>query len=269
VAATAVAVLAGTGVAASAQRPEPTSPPVITGTPNEGGTLLGHVGTWKNGVREFHLFWRRCNRQGGGCVNVDRQRRFYRVTAADVGHRMRFAVEAVNNDGRTAAVSDATDVVGPPTGSNPPPSPSPPPPPPPPGSTGRGCPSGGGTANVSEISAPARLILDGQQSNPSVVTRGTGELVLRYHVSDTCGHNVQGALVYSTAVPFNQWSIPGEVQTGSDGWAEVRMHPLRGFPVSSNQQLIALFARARKSGESLLGGISTRRLFSVRVNLHG
>jgi hypothetical protein len=132
-----------------------------------------------------------------------------------------------------------------------------------------GCPGGSGPVNVNDVKSPARLLLDGQTGEPSVVNAGTSDIVLRYHVSACGGRPVQGALVYTTAVPFNQWSIPNEQPTGQDGWTELRLHQLRGFPVSPNQQLIALFARARKQGEPLLTGISTRRLFSLRVNLRG
>ena len=142
------------------------------------------------------------------------------------------------------------------------PAPAPPP-------SAAGCPGGNGAVNVASIGSPARLLIDAQQTSPSVVTRGTNQLIVRYHVSACGGRPVQGALVYATAVPFNQLTIPTERQTNSSGWAELDFRMLAGFPVSSKQQLIAIFVRARKSGENILGGISTRRLFSVRVDLRG
>ena len=120
---------------------------------------------------------------------------------------------------------------------------------------------------MSKIGPPARLMLNGIQA-PSVVTRQTRTLILRFHVSSTCGGSVRGALVYVTATPFNQFAIPPEQVTDSNGWAEVHMQRLPGFPVTSHQQLIALYVRARKPGDSPLEGISIARLFSVRVNLH-
>jgi hypothetical protein len=142
-------------------------------------------------------------------------------------------------------------------------------PPPPPPATG--CPpkSGSNPDQASAITPPARLLVDTMQSDPQVVTSSVGTLVVRFHVTSSCGGPVQGALVYATATPYNQFTIPPEVPTGADGWAELRFQRMSGFPVSSKQQLIALFVRARKSGENLLGGISTRRLVSFRVNLHG
>ena len=78
---------------------------------------------------------------------------------------------------------------------------------------------------------------------------------------------MQGAVVYAPAVPYNQFTDPGEAATGADGWAQVTVSQLSGFPAARSQQLLVVFARARKPGEDVLGGVSTRRLISFPVDL--
>ncbi len=244
-------------ITAGSQLPRNTSPPTITGTPQAGMTLSGNRGTWSGNPSDYNDFWMRCDKNGGSCSNISgaNDRRAYLLKAVDVGNTIRFKVEAKNAGGSTFATSVPTAVVG--AAIHSPPAPA------------TGCPAGTGTVKITDVGSPARLLIDQQQTNPSVVNSGTNQLIVRYHVTACKGRSVQGALVYATAVPFNQLSIPAEQTTGSDGWAELDFRMLAGFPVSSKQQLIAIFARARKSGEDILGGISTRRLFSVQVNLHG
>jgi hypothetical protein len=252
----ALGTLSGAGLAAATAAPQNTSPPTISGTPQEGKVLTGDKGQWSGNPTDYNFFWQRCDKNGGSCANINgAHAATYTLTSADVGNTIRFRVQATNKDGSTFASSVPSAVIS--AASKPPPAPA------------TGCPQGSGPVSVNDLSPPARLLIDAQQTNPSVVTAGTQQIVVRYHVSACGGRPVQGALVYSTAVPFNQLNIPGEQPTGQDGWAELDFRTLAGFPVSPHQQLIALFARARKQGENLLGGISTRRLFSLRVNLHG
>jgi hypothetical protein len=253
-------VFAGTGAAASSVKPKNASPPTIAGTPQDGSTLTATRGEWDNSPTDYNYFWMRCGKSGGSCGNISGAHALtYTLRSNDVDNTLRFRVDAKNADGTTSAASVPTAVITAAT------KPTPPTPAPP----ATGCPSGTGPVAIANVSSPAILLIDQQQTDPQVVNGGTQQLIARYHVSACGGRSVQGALVYATAVPFNQLSIPPEATTNSDGFAELDFRMLSGFPVSPKQQLIAIFARARKSGENLLGGISTRRLFSVRVNLHG
>ena len=255
-AAVTVLAIAGLSTAASSSAPVNTGEPKISGTAQEGQTLSGSSGTWTGtGTITYAYRWRRCNAQGNGCSNIGgADSSNYQLKTADVGHTVRIRVTAKNADGSASSDSNQSAVVTAKTTTPPP--------------VTNGCPtSGSGTIDVSTIAPPARLLVDGQTVSPTVITRSTSDVTLRFHVSACSGRSISGALVYATAVPFSQFSIPPEAQTGSDGWATLTMHQDRYFPASSRQQLLAVFVRARKSGESLLGGVSTRRLVSFPVKL--
>lgn len=132
-----------------------------------------------------------------------------------------------------------------------------------------GCPPVSDTKGLSitRIQPPARLQIDRHTSTPGVITRSTQRLTLRFHVVACNGLNVQGALVYATPTPYQQF-IGTEHATNADGWATITLSRERFFPATPRQQNLIVFARARKSGEDLLGGVSTRRLVSFRVRLH-
>jgi hypothetical protein len=250
-----VLVVAGLSSAAGTAAPVNQSPPKISGTAQEGNTLTASSGSWTGSSITYHYQWRRCDKAGNGCANISgADSSTYLLRHADVGNTLRVRVTAKNADGSAQATSDPTAVVTAKTVAPPQPV--------------TGCPAAGnGTIDVSTISSPAHLVIDGQTASPSVITRSTQDLTLRFHVSACNGRPVANALVLAEAIPFEQFTVPAEVPTDGTGWATVTLHQARFFPASPRQQILAVFVRARKTGEPLLAGIAARRLVSFPVHV--
>ena len=251
-------MLSSTAVLAASQvRPTNTQPPTIGGTPEVGKTLTAREGTWTGDPTDFDYAWRRCDADGGSCAGISgANERTYVLKSPDSGNTIRVTVTAQNADGRRNATSVPTAVIREAA--------TPPPPTPP---AANACDKS--PVIASELKAPERLSISGQQVSPSVLGSGTQTIVARFRVTACNGKPVQGALVFVTAVPYNMFSVPPEATTGSDGVAELRMNRQRGYPATPRQQLLVMFVRAREPGGNLLGGISSRRLVSFPVNLRG
>ena len=237
-----------TGTAAVTQKPTNTTPPTIVGTPQVGQTLTGQNGTWGGDTPlSFTYQWARCDQNGKTCKDIAGETtNTYTVLQADVGSTLEITVFASNSLGKDSQPSNPTAVV---TAA---PAPT-------------GCPSGNGPIMIADLTSPAHLEIDPGTITPNPVTRDTKVIQLKFTITACGGRDVQGALVYATAVPYNQFSIPPEPTTDANGVAVLTMNREVGFPVSSVQQLLTVFVRARKNGEDLLGGISARRLVSFTV----
>jgi hypothetical protein len=240
------------GQAASTVVPSNTTPPTISGTPQQGSTFTTTDGTWSGTTPlAFTYAWSRCDANGGSCSTVGgATAKTFDLKQVDVGTTLRVTVTAMNSDGSAQSTSVPTAVV---TATAAP--------------AATGCPSGTGTIAIADLTPPARLSIDQQTVTPGVVTPSATAIQTHFRVTACGGRPVQGALVYATAVPFNQYSIPPEGTTGADGTVVLPMTQLRGFPAARQQQLLVVFVRARKSGEDLEGGVSARLLVSFPVSL--
>ena len=217
--------------------------PTVNGTASIGQRLSAGNGTWRSTSHiTFTFHWDRCDANGNNCVAIaSASSPVYTVTSGDAAHTLTFVVRAQNARGATVAEAKPSAVVG-----------APPPP-------------QTGAIPVAQVTPPDRLVIDQLQWSPSRIQSRDEPLVGRFHVSEVLhGRPVSGALVYALGVPFNQLSNEPEVVTDANGWATVRFSIRPSLPLRSGYYVV-VFLRARKPGDNLLAGISTRRLVSVQV----
>jgi len=64
--------------------------------------------------------------------------------------------------------------------------------------------------------------------------------------------------VYALGLPYGWVYGSQEVATDGTGWATITIRPTRFMPLRHGD--LVVFVRARKPGDSVLAGVSTRRL---------
>jgi hypothetical protein len=232
--------------------PRATTKPSISGKAQVGETLTANSGKWAEGPSSFSYQWQLCDKSGDNCKDIQGATgQTYGVRSGDKDNTIRVQVTAKNLVGSTTANSDHTDVV---TSGTPTPTPTP-------------TPVGvGGAISITAVSLPNRLIVSQISFTPRVIHNRRDTITARFKVTEANqGKAVAGALVYAIAVPSNQVTRSGEVQTDSSGWATLRFQPLKALPMRAGAR-VNFFVRARKAGENPLAGVSTRRLVSVGIH---
>jgi uncharacterized cupredoxin-like copper-binding protein len=224
--------------------PTNTGAPGISGSTVDGSTLTATTGTWASSSSTTYSFqWQRCNATGAACVNIaGATNQTYVLQTADVNNRIRVVVTARNADGSTVANSAVTAAI-----------------------TAK-APAGtetGTTISAANVNLPDRLVVDQVKFTPNPV-RVRGAITARFHIQETQqGKSVSDALVYAIGLPYSRVTVPAEVKTDAQGWATMTFQPAKFFP---RKGYITFFVRARKGGDDLLAGVSTRRLVQITVN---
>ena len=229
------------GVVQASSAPANTSPPTISGVPQQNQTLTANRGSWSGAQPQTYAYqWRRCDAVGGACLDISgATASSYLVTATDVGHTIRVRVAAHNSAGTRTATTTPTAVV-----------------------TKAGVPSGN-TISINDVELPNRLIIDRLQFIP-LFLRSRDPFTARFHVTDSQNHPVQGALVFVVGIPFGNTTTPPEQATGADGWVTFTIRPTFRLPLVPRGSQ-PFFVRARKATDRLIAGVSTRRLVNLSV----
>ena len=243
---TALAALAGFADAQANVVPVNTTPPSVSGTARDGETLTASEGTWTGTDPITYTYqWQRCDANGLNCANLAGSTgRTYAVQTSDVNNRLRVSVTARNESGSATESSQPTAAATPPEGAT-------------------RLADGRYSIPVTSVQLPQRLVVSGVEFVPSVI-RSRVPYTGRFRVMDTRGYIVRDAIVLVTGVPLGWIQAPQEVRTNVDGLATVQIQPTTRLRLVRGGSMVK-FIRARKDGDSLLAGVSTRRLVRVRT----
>jgi hypothetical protein len=242
---TALAAVAAMAEAQPAVVPKNTQAPAVVGTAQDGEFLAARDGEWSGtDPITFTYQWQVCDAAGGNCANINgATAKIYRVATTDVGRRLRVGVTAKNASGSVAAMTEPTSAVVHPTGAM--------------------RLQDGYSIPASSVKQPYRLVLSGLQFTPTVL-RSRQPFTGRFRVTDTRGYVVRDAVVLVTGVPLGWIFASQEVRTNVDGYAEIQLQPTPRLRLVRGGSMV-MFVRARKDGDDLLAGVSTRRLVRVRT----
>jgi hypothetical protein len=240
---TALAAVAGLAEAQPAVRPSNTENPAVVGTARDGELLIAKDGEWAgDNPMTFAYQWLRCD-GAGHCADIaGATSKSYRVATADVNSRLRVRVTARNATGSAAENTPATAAVAQPLGAT-------------------RLADGKTSIPASSVNLPYRLVVSGLQFTPSVL-RSRQPFTGRFRVTDTRGYVVRDAIVLVTGVPLGWINATQEVPTNMDGYAQLQLQPTTRLRLVRGGSMV-MFVRARKQGDDLLAGISTRRLIRV------
>jgi hypothetical protein len=242
---TALATVTGLAEAGPAA-PDNTEAPAVVGTEQDGQLLAAKDGEWAGtNPMTFTYQWQRCNAAGAGCADIGgATAKIYRAATADVGNRLRVQVTARNAAGSRTATSQPSSAVARPTGA-------------------QRLADGRFSIPVTSVNMPDRLVISGVEFAPTVL-RSRRPFTGRFRVTDTRGYVVRDAIMLVTGVPLGWITQPPEVKTNAEGLVTIRLQPTRFLRLVRGGSMV-MFLRARKEGDSVLAGVSSRRLVRVRT----
>jgi hypothetical protein len=226
-----------------------TKRPFVTGSMVEGATVTVNRGTW-TGTQPitFTYQWLRCDSRGGSCAAIPRATATqYKLTSADIGHKVRVNVTARNSLGSVTVMSTEPATVAPagPSGIV-------------------QLPSGERSIPATSVAAADRLIVSEVRFTPNPIRSRKDPITIRVRVKGTRGFVIRDALVFVRSTPL---VTKGEsrVRTATDGWAEFTVLPRFNFPKVRRGFNVQFFVKAYRAGDPPLAGVAGYRLVQVRL----